>query len=102
MINRDWEKFGDDIRRTVQNAIDSQDFGKLNQTITNTINDAVDNITSSIRNVQGNQENRKFGMYQKGHPYQAQTRQSPSYQKKLPKLFRKMSSVSTGGALMKV
>ena len=62
MINRDWEKFGDDIRRTVQNAIDSQDFGKLNQTITNTINDAVDNITSSIRNVQGNQENRKFGM----------------------------------------
>jgi len=102
MINRDWEKFGDDIRRTVQNAIDSQDFGKLNQTITNTINDAVDNITSSIRNVQGNQENRKFGMYQKGHPYQAQTRQSPSYQKKLPKLFRKMSSVSTGGALMTV
>ena len=62
MINRDWEKFGEDIRRTVQNAIDSQDFGKLNQTITNTINDAVDNITSSIRNVQGNQVNRKFGM----------------------------------------
>lgn len=73
MINRDWEKFGEDIRRTVQNAIDSQDFGKLNQTITNTINDAVDNITSSIRNVQGNQVNRKFGMYQEGHPYQAQT-----------------------------
>ncbi len=102
MINRDWEKFGEDIRRTVQNAIDSQDFGKLNQTITNTINDAVDNITSSIRNVQGNQVNRKFGMYQEGHPYQAQTRQSPPYQKKLPELFRKMSSVSTGGALMSV
>lgn len=100
MINRDWEKFGEDIRRTVQNAIDSQDFGKLNQTITNTINDAVDNITSSIRNVQGNQVNRKFGMYQEGH--QAQTRQSPPYQKKLPELFRKMSSVSTGGALMTV
>ncbi len=102
MINRDWEKFGEDIRRTVQNAIDSQDFGKLNQTITNTINDAVDNITSNIRNAQGNQENRKFGMYQEGHPYKAQTRQSPPYQRELPKLFRKMSSVSTGGAVLTV
>ena len=48
MINRDWEKFGEDIRKTVQDAIDAQDFGKLNQTITNTINNAVDSVSSNF------------------------------------------------------
>lgn len=52
MINRDWEKFGEDICKTVQNAIDAQDFGKLNQTITNTINNAVDSFSRNIRNAQ--------------------------------------------------
>ena len=37
MINRDWEKFGEEIRKTVQDAIDAQDFNKLNQTVTDTI-----------------------------------------------------------------
>ena len=55
MINRDWEKFGEEIRRTVQDAIDAQDFNKLNQTITDTINNAVDGISKNIRNAgQGN------------------------------------------------
>ena len=56
MINRDWEKFGEDIRKTVQDAIDAQDFGKLNQTITNTINNAVDSVSRNIRNAQQNQQ----------------------------------------------
>ena len=51
MINRDWERFGEDIRRTVQHAVDFQDFGKLNQTITDTVNDAVDTVTRNIRKV---------------------------------------------------
>lgn len=36
----DWERFGEDIRRTVQDAVDSMDFRSLNQTITDTINSA--------------------------------------------------------------
>ncbi len=35
-----WERFGEDIRRTVQDAVDSMDFRSLNQTITDTINHA--------------------------------------------------------------
>ena len=35
---QDWERFGEEIRRTVQDAVDSQDYRKLNQTITDTIN----------------------------------------------------------------
>lgn len=40
----DWERFGDNIQRTVQRAIDSKDFRSLNRTITNTINRAMDNL----------------------------------------------------------
>ena len=50
MTNRDWERFGEDIRKTVQDAIDSQDFDKLNQTITNTINNAADALARNIGN----------------------------------------------------
>lgn len=42
MLNQDWDRFGEEIRRTVQNAVDSQDFVKLNQTITNTVNKTLD------------------------------------------------------------
>lgn len=36
----DWERIADDVRRTVQNAVDSADFRSLNQNITDTINRA--------------------------------------------------------------
>lgn len=52
MIYRDLERFGEDIRKTVQNAVDSQDFRKLNQTITNTVNDAVGAVSRNIKSVQ--------------------------------------------------
>ena len=42
MLNQEWDRFGDEIRRTVQNAVDSQNFEKLNQTITNTVNKTMD------------------------------------------------------------
>ena len=50
MAGRDWERFGDEIRRTIQDAVDSRDFGRLNQTITDTINNAVGNIKEGVRN----------------------------------------------------
>ena len=33
MINNDWERFGDEIRRTIQNAVDSQDFTRMLWTV---------------------------------------------------------------------
>ena len=29
MINNDWERFGDEIRRTIQDAVDSGDFRRF-------------------------------------------------------------------------
>ena len=45
---QDWERFGEEIRRTVQDAVDSQDYRKLNQTITDTINRAVNGAVNDI------------------------------------------------------
>lgn len=49
-MNQDWEKWGKDIRSIVQDAIDSQDFNKLNQTITNTVSDAVSGFQKGLAN----------------------------------------------------
>lgn len=51
MINRDWERFGEDIRRTVQDAVDSRDFNRLNQTISNTINNAMNGLDRGLHNM---------------------------------------------------
>ena len=53
---QDWERFGEEIRRTVQDAVDSQDYRKLNQTITDTINRAVNGAVNGA-----DQSMRSFG-----------------------------------------
>ena len=37
MSGINWEKFGEEISKTVQDAVEHQDFEKLNQMITNTV-----------------------------------------------------------------
>lgn len=105
MINRNWEKFGEDIRRTVQDAIDAQDFGKLNQTITNTINNAVGNI----RNAQNIQKNKQWGAGPVDRRFGSQAsacgdngRCGPGGRKQLPVLYRKPNGVQVAGTLAAV
>lgn len=50
MINNEWERFGEDIRRTIDNAVNSRDFRRLNQTVSDTIGQAVDNISRGLNN----------------------------------------------------
>lgn len=54
MGNREWERFGEEIRRNVQDAIDSQDYSMLNRTISDTVNGAVDYLSHTVRNVGSN------------------------------------------------
>lgn len=53
MSNREWERFGEEIRRNVQDAVDSRDFSRLNQTITDAINGAADGISRGVRDAAG-------------------------------------------------
>ncbi len=51
MNNRDWERFGEDIRRTIQDAVEYGNYDRLNQTITNTVNQATDWVSRNMKNV---------------------------------------------------
>ena len=48
MGNQDWSNLGDQIKNTVQSAIDSQNFRQLNDTIRNSVNSAIDNVNQSL------------------------------------------------------
>ena len=50
MINNDWERFGDELRRTIQNAVDSRDFSRLSQTVSDTIGQARDKGSRGLKN----------------------------------------------------
>ena len=47
--NQDWEELGRNIQDIVDQAVKSQDYQKLNQTITQTVNKAVDLGTEAVR-----------------------------------------------------
>ncbi len=49
MSNKSWEKFGEEVRKTVQDAVENQNYDKLNQAITDTINQAVDAVASGMK-----------------------------------------------------
>lgn len=57
--NWEWEQFGEDIRRTVQDAVDSRDFRRLNQTITDTVNSAFHEFTDGMRTPRGGYQYKK-------------------------------------------
>lgn len=63
MINNDFNHFGDDIRRTIQDAIERGDFSRLNQTITNTVDQAADWVNRNV-NSMANQGRRYRETYQ--------------------------------------
>lgn len=53
MINNDWERFGDEIRRTIQDAVDNRDFSRLNQTVSDTIGKAMDTVSRGMKDAKG-------------------------------------------------
>ena len=53
MINNDWERFGDEIRRTIQDAVDNRDFSRLNQTVSDTIGKAMDTVARGMKDTKG-------------------------------------------------
>lgn len=48
MAGNEWENFGEEIRKTVQDAVENQDYHKLNQTITETIDRAMGATMNSV------------------------------------------------------
>lgn len=96
MTNREWEQFGEEIRRTVQDAVDSRNYEKLNQTISNTINQAVNTVAWNVRNFSD-------AMNQKRGSYQYQQPNRPKYEP-IPKemLYAPQGSAKAGSVMLMV
>ena len=61
MSSQDWERFGEEILRNVQDAVDSRDFSRLNQTITDAVNGAADEISRNVRGAVNGGKTRRSG-----------------------------------------
>lgn len=51
MNNRDWENLGNDIFRTVQEAVESCNYDRLNQNISDAVSQVVGSVTSNVKNI---------------------------------------------------
>ena len=49
MSKNDWYEAGDQIKKLVQDAVDSGDFSQLGSTISNVVNDTVDGLQAALR-----------------------------------------------------
>ena len=68
MANQDWERFGEEILRNVQEAIDSRDYSMLNRTISDSVNGAVDYFSHTVKNA-GDAMNRNMRSRQQENQY---------------------------------
>nr|WP_288723944.1 5-bromo-4-chloroindolyl phosphate hydrolysis family protein [uncultured Sellimonas sp.] len=103
----DWETFGEDIRRTVQRAVDSQDFRRLNQTINDTINNAAGEFRDGVRHA--GERNRNGGYssgqdkYTQASKGAAQTFRGVDVSKlRAPDLYAKMSGKKAGAMALAI
>ena len=49
-MNNNWEKLGDEIRKTVQDAVENQNYERLNQMISETLNKAAKSANDTVKN----------------------------------------------------
>lgn len=57
MEGQNWERVGEDIKKSVQDAVESGDFSTLNQTVTNTVNDMMNGLGDAMRGLGGSRTN---------------------------------------------
>lgn len=93
MASRDWERFGEEIFRTVQDAVEYGNYDRLNQTIKNTVNQATEWVGRNAAN-RSNQRMGSYGSYNYGnnqsYSYEAKRNQPPenfSTQYKVSKIY---------------
>lgn len=78
MGNQDWNQLGNDIKNMVQDAINSQDFSKLNQGINRAVNGAMDGLGNLLNggHAGGHWEIRDDGQPRPGQSFSGQRNQS--------------------------
>lgn len=68
MNNRDWERLGEDILKTVQDAVESCNYDRLNQTVGDAVNQVVDGVAKNVKNMKESANQRRQAQAQYGQP----------------------------------
>lgn len=87
--NQDWDDLGRSIRDVIDQAVNSQDYQKLNQTVRQTVSRAVDMGAGAVHRVVT-------------HPVRPQPRVVAEKPKPLPALYGKTGSITAVGVLKTV
>ena len=109
MSSFDWEKFGDDIKKTVQDAVDSKDFVELNQTIAKTVNDAMGTVADGIKTAgvslgisNSSQDRTKNVVEQSRHSNKPVVKKKDVLHPRNTRYFANTTAAKVGGAFMAV
>lgn len=102
MNNRDWEHFGEDIRRTIQDAIEYGNYDRLNQTITNTVNQATDWINRNVEHVGNTSQRYRQTVHEQEKSWKPYNAPTQNIRRELPELFRVNTSSKVAGVLFTV
>lgn len=82
MSSSNWEKFGEDIRKTVQDAVENKNYDKLNQIITDMLNQAADAVATGVKNAANTSQTKYRGYktyttnYERKETYRAEQRKA--------------------------
>ena len=94
-MNQDWEKWGKNIQDIVQGAVESGNFDRLNQTVSSTVNEAVDGIRQGVIKGAETVRERTASMWQESRPGSTSVRRKEE-------LFQKKTGQKALGVLMTV
>jgi len=93
MNNRDWERLGEDILKTVQDAVESCNYDRLNQTVGDAVNQVVDGVAKNVKNMRESANQRKAAQQT---VYSQPNYQRPPYQPQKMAAYIKMPSKALG------
>jgi len=103
MAGSGWENFGDEIRRTVQDAVENQDFHRLNQNITDTVDRAMGaafhSVSNGMKNARTSQYRQAAAVAEQGRPAAYRRDTATRQAVKLPGLYKKPSGNMAKGIL---
>lgn len=100
MSNHEWEDLGEEIRKTIQRAIENQDYTKLNQTISNTINRAVDSVAKGVKNATDTAQTKYTGYKTYTTDFEkAKRKQQPATQKQTSETVQIKTPSKVGSVL---
>ena len=103
MAGSGWENFGDEIRRTVQEAVENQDFHRLNQNITDTVDRAMGaafhSVSNGMKNARTSQYRQAAAAAEQGRPAAYRRDTAARQAVKLPALYKKPSGNMAKGIL---